>query len=476
MGPPGRDGREGPPGREGIPGTNGRAGRDGQPGRRGPPGPPGRAGNDGSDGQPGRDGSDGQPGRDGLDGKQGPPGPPGPGGLDVGELREIVRLITKEEMENLVSVPHDPVKVVVECSNNASVLVHPPVQTTSTPRTPARVPPYQCDNTSQKNCPGFTPYNAATSCRDILLCNRFLPSGYYWIQRNNPYEPLNFPVRVYCYMKDDKCGVAGVMRVGYLNVTNTTNSCPAPLTLYNASGKKLCGPTSTDKTKCDSFTVYTYHIPYNFVCGRAVGYGYYKNAAFYYSTTTGFNTIDDPYLSGLSITNRMRQKRQHIWSYVAGYCDTVSSSGNCPCASSKGSDAPKFVGSDFFCESGSHTTPTKQWYTSNPLWDGKGCYSGIASAAIPVVHHGSSRPCLWRLHLTLKSAGARHMQALPVTEQALSNLKFMSSNKFHILAMQLAFFSFIFLCYILLARTVLNYACSYMQLANPCIFCCMYCI
>ena len=68
----------------------------------------------------------------------------------------------------------------------------------------------------------------------------------------------------------------------------------------------------------------------------------------------------------------------------------------------------------------------------------------VASAAIPVVHRGSSRPCLWRLHLTLKSAGARHMQGLPVTERALSNLKFMSSNEFHILAMQLAFFSFIF--------------------------------
>ena len=107
-------------------------------------------------------------------------------------------------------------------------------------------------------------------------------------------------------MKDDKCGVAGVMRVGYLNVTNTTNSCPAPLTLYNASGKKLCGPTNTDRTKCDSFTVYTYHIPYNFVCGRAVGYGYYQNGAFYYSTITGYKTIDDAYLSGLSITNRSK--------------------------------------------------------------------------------------------------------------------------------------------------------------------------
>ena len=379
QGPSGRDGRQGPPGREGIPGTNGRAGRDGQPGHRGPPGPPGRAGNDGSDGQPGRDGSDGQPGRDGLDGKQGPPGPPGPGGLDVGELREIVRLITKEEVNTLSSAPRDPVKVVVECSSNASGLVHPPVQTTSTPSILTRLPPYQCDNTSRRNCPGLTPYNPANSCRDVLLCNRFLPSDYYWIQRHvyNPYEHI--VSHVYCYMKDDKCGVAGVTRVGYLNVTNTTTECPEPLTLYSASGKKLCGPNniaSTDPTKCNALTFHTRRIPYNFVCGKAVGYAYYQPFAFYLSASTGYNTIDDAYLSGLSITNKKQGQRQHIWSYAAGYHESSSSSFNCPCAINPGRAAPSFVGSDFFCESGTHTTPSKQWHTSNPLWDGKGCYGG----------------------------------------------------------------------------------------------------
>ena len=376
VGPPGRDGREGPPGREGIPGTNGRAGRDGQPGRRGPPGSPGPSGRDGADGQPGRDGTDGQPGRDGLDGKQGPPGPPGPGGLDVGELREIVRLITKEEVKNLTSAPPDPVKVVVECSNNASVLVPPPDQTTSMPRTLTRLPPYQCGNVSRKSCPGLSPYNPAKSCRDVLLCNRFLPSGYYWIQRYHLREQLHFPVRVYCYMKEDKCGVAGVMRVGYLDVTNTTTSCPDPLTLYSAPGKQLCGPTSTDGRKCDPVTFHTYHIPYNYVCGRAVGYGYNATCAFHFSTISGYNTIDDAYLSGLSITNRKRGQRQHIWSYAAGYGDYYYDTCNCPCARYPGRAAPSFVGIDFHCESASHSSPSTQWYTSNQLWDGKGCYSG----------------------------------------------------------------------------------------------------
>ena len=152
-------------------------GRDRQPGHRGSPGPAGHAGNDGSDGQPGGDGSDGQPGRDGLEWKQGLPGPPGPGEIDIGELKEVVHLITKEEVNNFSSAPHNPVKVVVECSNNASVLVHRPVQTTSTPSTFTKFSPYQCDNTSHRNSPGLTPYNPATSCHDILLCNRFLPSG-----------------------------------------------------------------------------------------------------------------------------------------------------------------------------------------------------------------------------------------------------------------------------------------------------------
>ena len=51
----------------------------------------------------------------------------------------------------------------------------------------------------------------------------------------------------------------------------------------------------------------------------------------------------------------------------------------------------------------------------------------VASAAIPVVHRDSSRPCLQRLRLTLKFAGVSHM-GLPMTELALSNLKFTYGN------------------------------------------------
>lgn len=62
----------------------------------------------------------------------------------------------------------------------------------------------------------------ATSCHNVLLCNLFLSSGYYW--RYHLYDYLHLTVCVYCYMKDDKCGIAGVMCVGYLNVTRTTTN------------------------------------------------------------------------------------------------------------------------------------------------------------------------------------------------------------------------------------------------------------
>ena len=38
-----------------------------------------------------------------------------------------------------------------------------------------------------------------------------------------PYGSSDSLAHVYCYMSEDKCGIGGVMRVGYLNVTNSTS-------------------------------------------------------------------------------------------------------------------------------------------------------------------------------------------------------------------------------------------------------------
>ena len=62
-------------------------------------------------------GRDGVAGRDGLSGPAGPPGspgPPGPSGVNLDELREIVGLMTKEELKNATFGEREEVKVVVE--------------------------------------------------------------------------------------------------------------------------------------------------------------------------------------------------------------------------------------------------------------------------------------------------------------------------------------------------------------------------
>ena len=250
------------------------------------------------------------------------------------------------------------------------LLILPPAlggNSTDYPQLPKQLQPTEC---STRICPGLSPRNPAISCRDIILCNRFLPSGYYWVKiYHHDGKPLK-PVRVYCYMKDDKCGIAGVRRLVHLDLTQSGTKCPDPLTLYNVSGKRLCGPTNTDSSLCDFLTFHNHHIPYNFVCGKAIGYRWYQPLGF------TLNPINHAYLSGLSITYKRCGQRHHIWSYAAGYREDSSSLSNCPCAYRPGRVAPSFVGSDFYCESGSHSTPTKQWHASNPLWDGKDCYTG----------------------------------------------------------------------------------------------------
>uniref|UniRef100_A0A1X7SU88 Uncharacterized protein n=1 Tax=Amphimedon queenslandica TaxID=400682 RepID=A0A1X7SU88_AMPQE len=61
---------------------------------------------------------------------------------------------------------------------------------------------------------------------------------------------------------------------------------------------------------------------------------------------------------------------------------------NCPCSpgSPQNSTLQSFIGNDYFCESGNPATDNS-WhhnvYTSDPLWDGKGCGSieGVCCAA-----------------------------------------------------------------------------------------------
>ena len=341
-GPPGRDGRDGISGPIGAPGAPGNDGRDSEMG------PPGSDGRDGDMGTPGRDGRDGSPGRDGLpgpsgasgrDGRDGAVGPPGhSAGMDLEEIRNIIKLVAKEEYRT-----HS----------------YPPVA----------------------SCPGWSIDRPATSCHSILDCNPSIPSGYYWITNGAR------PHIMYCYMEADKCGMRGVMRVAHIDMRISSVNCPAPLTQYQLdSGERVCGSTNSASQSCDSVIFPTHHISYQYVCGRAAGFSYHDPCAFYYYKNRGQNTTDHAYVSGLSITYGPQNGRNHIWTYAGGYQESVLHPCNCPCAANPGVSSPPFVGQDLYCESATRYPPPspQRWYTNNTLWDGEDCYPGSSCCDNPL--------------------------------------------------------------------------------------------
>ena len=120
---------------------------------------------------------------------------------------------------------------------------------------------------------------------------------------------------------------------------------------------------------CSSASFSTDGISYQRVCGRARGYQKGFTLAFY---RTGY-TVDREYVSGLSITHGSNP-RQHIWTFASGFSETFDYIYNCPCSIYPGPNAQSFVGSNYYCESGSVDHPgTEAYYFDDPLWDGAGC-------------------------------------------------------------------------------------------------------
>ena len=331
----------------------------------GPQGPPGSPGRDG------RDGRDGKDGRDCCSSGQAT-------GVDLEDIREIVRLMAQQELHNLTQqiLASDPVKIVVECDPKPTDMTLMPTKATHPPVSPTPQPTSAPPD--RPACPGSTINKPSTLCRAILGCNASAPSGYYWILNRVPPQNRRSVHHMYCHMEADKCGVRGVMRVAHIDMRNTSVNCPAPLTQYRLdSGKRMCGSTKPATRTCDSVVFPTHHFGYQHVCGRAVGFSYYRPCAFYYYKNGGQTTINHAYVAGLSITHGPQIGRTHIWTYVGGLRETPQHDFNCPCAATPGASPPPFVGRDYYCESATrYSPPSQRWYTNNTLWDGEDCYPG----------------------------------------------------------------------------------------------------
>ena len=265
-----------------------------------------------------------------------------------------------------------------------------------------------------------TPFTPGNSCEDIYNKNPQSrdKSGYYWI--------LDGPSRVYCGMNytgtscediynnyptiSNKSGFYRIYNISnewvYCNMTEISNSdtisscagvgsgwkriagfditagddCPSPWVKSSYNGVNFCEPGSA-AGDCYSVIYSTNRVSYQRVCGKASGYQKGSMDGFYNGNLN--DTVEGNYVDGLSITHG--NPRHHIWTYAVGISDSGSyPSYNCPCAVVAGPNPPDFVGSHYYCESGTGSSWSNGvYYLSDVLWDGEGCSVGNTCCSDP---------------------------------------------------------------------------------------------
>ena len=175
-------------------------------------------------------------------------------------------------------------------------------------------------------------------------------------------------------------GSGGWRRVGYLDMTDPSQSCPSGLALKTYSpGSRTCG-RATDTPGCSSTFYNTGGSQYSRVCGRVRGYQFGATGAFRATAYRGAG-FDSNYVDGVSLTHRQSGSRTHIWTFAAGLAGIYNGRDldhYCRCVNAAAPSSPSFVGNDYFCESAHHSSWVRfhhVFYPDNPLWDGQNCTS-----------------------------------------------------------------------------------------------------
>ena len=235
------------------------------------------------------------------------------------------------------------------------------------PYTPSGYYWVESSNSSAVNVYCSSQQDPAPSCQYIAETHPSTPSGYYWVRSS-----YGSAVNVYCDMARHCCGsTGGWMRVAYLDMTDTSQQCPEGFTL-RSEPKRTCELIATS---CDSILYPSHHIQYSKVCGRVRAYQCGATVAFArYSVGYG-TTIDDNYVSGMSITHG-ESPRKHIWTFAAALDEIHSNQLVCPCTKTDSpytGRVPPFIGNDYYCDTGSREQHEWMYYWEDPLWDGEGC-------------------------------------------------------------------------------------------------------
>ena len=181
--------------------------------------------------------------------------------------------------------------------------------------------------------------------------------GYYRMKdlENNKYQ------WTYCNMSTIQGNVdfiptcAGVgggwRRIANINIS-AGDDCPGEWRKATQSGVSFCIVASNGQYTYSSASFSTNGISYKRVCGRPRGYQKGDTVAFYGSQTHYDKTIDEDYVSGLSITYNSNP-HQHIWTFASGHGEKYNDPWNFPCSVYGGYSPSSFVGNDYYCESGS---------------------------------------------------------------------------------------------------------------------------
>ena len=153
-------------------------------------------------------------------------------------------------------------------------------------------------------------------------------------------------------------GAPGWRLVAFVNMTDTSYSCPTGLSLTSYP-KRTCGRSHMGDHACSSTTFDVGGLPYSQVCGRIKGYQLGYTYAFWWYVNRDYRgyDIDGQYVDGVSLTHGRSGSREHIWTFAAGLYEQEPGNHNlrCPCDKSITNYISTFVGVDYFCESGVNT-------------------------------------------------------------------------------------------------------------------------
>ena len=189
---------------------------------------------------------------------------------------------------------------------------------------------------------------------------------------------------------------------------NSSHQCPSGFsyTTRSSAPRSLCDYSGSGN--CIGTNFAAHGLSYSHVYRRIIGYQNGYPIASYYYDFYNYNTLDTPYIFGVSLTHGQNPRNHIIWSFVGAADETTSSpSFICPCINlninPSSTRIPSFIGSDYFCDTALSTHYTNYVFI---LVIHYGMEKGVAQL-IPAVqvqvsvattaHHGSSKTC----HLSL---------------------------------------------------------------------------